>query len=69
MDGLATPRKGPRRRYSPEVEAEQARAARVLAESGATWAEIITAFGRRGWVMSQSLLQRRFREWGITRGW
>lgn len=58
---------GPRRRYPPEVEVEQAKVAQALADAGATWAEVIVAFGRRGWVMSQTLLQHRYDEWGIRR--
>lgn len=60
-------RYGPRRRYSPDVESEQADVARKLVADGATWSEIIVAFASRGWHMSQSLLKLRFAEWGIRR--
>lgn len=60
-------RYGPRRRYPPAVETEQAEVARRLVSDGATWSEIIVAFASRGWHMSQSLLKLRFAEWGIRR--
>lgn len=63
----ARPKRGPVRRYSPEVEQEQ----RALAESllTATWADIIHEFRLRGWKLSQGTLQKRFREWGLVKGW
>lgn len=58
---------GPRRRYPPDVEREQALFAQMLSDSGATWSDVIVAFDRRGWRFSQSMLQKRFVEWGIRR--
>ncbi len=60
-------RRGPKRRYSPAVEAEQAKLAAQLVAQDATWSEMIVAFAARGWEISQTLLKLRIAEWGIRR--
>ena len=66
MDGIRR-KPGPARRYSPEVEAEQRELAASMLLN--TWAEIIQAFGHRGWTLSEGTLKKRFREWGLVKGW
>ena len=67
---LQTRRKpGPARKYDSEVEKEQRLVAAGLAESGASWAEIIYVFCQRGWTLSPQTLRNRFRDWGLEKKW
>lgn len=60
-------KRGPERKYPAAVETQQAVLAQALVDAGKSWTEIIVAFSFNGWIMSQSLLERRFKEWGIRR--
>jgi sugar phosphate isomerase/epimerase len=56
---------GPPRKYPREDEPRMAELAQQLVDERAEWTGVVIAFANAGWPMSQSLLQRRFKEWGI----